>query len=186
MALDSLSTSSGTLLHWLIFPSISSSSRAQKYAYLSHLWIREKIHSIPSAFLWDNLCERLTYIYCLLFLISYSLSLHSFLHLRNNCPKCMNDVWDQSPGFPLYLWPNLPSLLQSLFFLCFALNATVCPHGSVTRQISLFSYHIPWLYLSRFMSLTIKSVISSPEYIPNRLLGTTYSKHPNLLSPKES
>lgn len=91
-------------VHWVISPSLGSTSRAHKRAYLTHLWIRgAKIHSIPFVFLQDNLLERLTYIHCLHFLISYSLFLHFCLHLRKNCPKFINDLLlrHQSPGFPL-------------------------------------------------------------------------------------
>lgn len=76
------SHSSGTLLHGFIFHSISSSSTAQLFLKCLSFPFLNEGKKINPIFLWDDLCERLIYIHCLPVLISYSLSLHSFLHLR--------------------------------------------------------------------------------------------------------
>lgn len=64
------------------------------------------------------------------------------------------------------------SLTKSFLFL-YLKYCCFFPHESLTMPIS------PWLYLADVCYL-------QPRNISNRLLGTMYAKHPNLLRPKES
>lgn len=135
------SHSSGTLLHGFIFHSISSSSTAQLFLKCLSFPFLNEGKKINPIFLWDDLCERLIYIHCLPVLISYSLSLHSFLHLRVTALSSRTTHGTIS-WFPFSLWANLLSRLRSCFYPRLPLNVTVCSLWICNK--ANFSFLLPY------------------------------------------